>query len=131
MYAQLSEENVMREYICTCPKCSGQNHLRFDEPYPQYGDQFVRYCRHCEEDTAQTMVLTKKLVTELRKQKAEEDLKQSITDYCNKYGFACRFPVGNSHITKIKRHCGMKVRPRSILQSVIMHLHMSNSGIKR
>ena len=63
----------MREYMCTCLKCGGQNHLRFDEPYPQYGDQFVRYCRHCEEDTAQTMVLSKKLATQLRKQKAEED----------------------------------------------------------
>ena len=77
--------------MCTCLKCGGQNNLRFDEPYPQYGEQFVRYCRHCGEDTAQTMTLTKKVATELRKQKAEEELQQSIIDYCKKYGFTCRF----------------------------------------
>lgn len=81
----------MRHLMCTCLKCGGQNHLQFEEPYPQYGEQFVRYCRHCEEDTAQTMALTKKVATELRKQKAEEELQQSIIDCCNKYGFTCRF----------------------------------------
>ena len=81
----------MRQYLCTCLKCGGQNHLCFDEPYPQYGEQFVRYCRHCDEDTTQTMALTKKVETELRKQKAEEELQQSIIDCCKKHGFTCRF----------------------------------------
>lgn len=81
----------MRHLMCTCLKCGGQNNMSFDEPYPQYGEQFVRYCRHCGEDTAQTMTLTKKVATELRKQKAEEELQQSIIDYCKKHGFTCRF----------------------------------------
>ena len=37
------------------------------------------------------MKLTKKVETELRNQKAEEDLQQSIIDCCKKYGFTCRF----------------------------------------
>ena len=82
----------MRQYICTCLKCGKENCYGFkEEPYPQYGEQFIRYCRYCEEDTTQTMVLTKQVVKELRKQKAEEDLKQSIIGYCQKYGFTCRF----------------------------------------
>ena len=81
----------MRHYMCACQKCGEHNNLCFDEPYPQYGAQFIRYCKHCGAETAQTMVLTKKVATELRKQKAEQELKQSITDYCQKYGFTCWF----------------------------------------
>ena len=81
----------MRQHICTCLKCGGQNHLHFDKPYPQYGDQFIRYCKHCEADEPQTMTMTRKVATELRKQATEEALKQSIIDHCQKYGFACRF----------------------------------------
>jgi len=81
----------MRHYMCACQKCGEHNNLCFDEPYPQYGEYFIRYCKHCEAETAQTMVLTKKVAKELRKQKAEQELKQSIIDYCQKYGFTCRF----------------------------------------
>lgn len=81
----------MRHYMCACQKCGEHNNLCFYEPYPQYGGQFIRYCKHCGAETAQTMVLTKKVATELRKQKAEQELKQSITDYCQKYGFTCWF----------------------------------------
>lgn len=81
----------MRQHLCTCLKCGGQNHLNFEEPYPKYGDQFIRCCKHCEADTPQTMSLTKKVATELRKKAAEEELKQSIIDYSGKYGFTCRF----------------------------------------
>lgn len=81
----------MRQYMCTCLTCGGQNHLRFEEPYPQYGQQFVRYCKHCGKDSQQTMTMTKKIAIELRKKQAEEDLKKSIIDYCGKYGFTCRF----------------------------------------
>lgn len=81
----------MRQYMCTCLNCGGRNHLRFDEPYPQYGDEFIRFCNHCGTDTTQTMVLTKKIATQLRKLKAENERKQSIIDCCQKYGFTCRF----------------------------------------
>ena len=81
----------MRHYMCICQKCGEQNNLCFDEPYPQYGEQFVYFCKHCEAETVQTMVLTKKVATELRKQKAEQELRQSIIDCCQKYGFTCRF----------------------------------------
>ena len=63
----------MRQYMCTCLNCGGRNHLRFDEPYPQYGDEFIRFCNHCGTDTTQTMVLTKKIATQLRKLKAENE----------------------------------------------------------
>ncbi|MBR1457150.1 MAG: hypothetical protein IJ594_08360 [Oscillospiraceae bacterium] len=81
----------MRQHICTCLLCGGQNHLSFEEPYPQFGQQLVRFCRHCGKDTPQTMTMTRKIAAELRKKKAEEDLKQSIVSYCQKYGFTCRF----------------------------------------
>ena len=58
---------------------------------PLYGDQFIRCCKHCEADTPQTMSLTRKVATELRKKAAEEELKRSIIDYSGKYGFTCRF----------------------------------------
>lgn len=81
----------MRQHICTCLKCGGQNHLHFDEPYPKYGDQFIRFCKHCGAESPQTMAMTRKVATELRKQAAEDTLKQSIIDYCQKYDFTCRF----------------------------------------
>ncbi len=37
------------------------------------------------------MALTRKVATELRKLASEEELKQSIIDYCKKYNFTCRF----------------------------------------
>ena len=64
----------MRQHICTCLKCGGQNRLYFEEPYPKYGDQFIRCCKHCGADTPQTMAMTRKVVIELRKQAAEEEL---------------------------------------------------------
>lgn len=81
----------MRQYLCICQKCGNQNQLRFDEPYPKYGESFVRPCIHCGEDTTQTMLLTKKVATELRKQETEESLKASIRACCDRYGFSCRF----------------------------------------
>ena len=83
---------IMRRYMCICLKCGRESNIGFtEEPYPQYGEKFIHYCRHCEEDTTQTMILTKKVANEIRAQVAEEDLKQSIIDYCKKYGFTCRF----------------------------------------
>ena len=29
----------MRHHMCTCLKCGGQDHLQFEEPYSQYGEQ--------------------------------------------------------------------------------------------
>ena len=81
----------MRQHLCTCLKCGGQNHLNFEEPYPKYGDQFIRCCKHCGADTPQTIAMTRKVATELRKQAAEKELKHSITQYCARYGFTCRF----------------------------------------
>lgn len=81
----------MRQYMCECSQCGGQNHLTFEEPYPKYGDQFIRYCKHCNNNTSQTMVLTKKIAKELHKEQAEKDLKESIRCYCQKYVFSCRF----------------------------------------
>ena len=81
----------MRDYMCTCLKCGSQANLSFNEPYPQFGDQFIRPCKHCNEDTTQTMVLTKRLERQLHRQQAEEELRSSITDYCQQYGFTARF----------------------------------------
>ena len=81
----------MRQYVCTCLTCGENNQWIFDEPYPKYGDQFIRLCKHCGVETTQTMALTKRVAKELRKEKAEEDLKQSIIDCCDRYGFTCRF----------------------------------------
>lgn len=77
--------------MCTCLKCGSQNGFGFEEPFPKYGDQFIRYCKHCQENTTQTMILTKNVAKELHKKEVERELKQSIIDYCKKYGFICRF----------------------------------------
>lgn len=89
----------MRQYLCSCLKCGLKNNQRFEEPYPQFGESFIRHCTYCNEDTCQTMALTKKVAAEQRKQKAEEDLKQSIMDCCQKYGFTCRFLLESVIIT--------------------------------
>lgn len=42
-------------------------------------------------ETVFARTLTKKTLSEMRRNQAESDLKQSITDYCAQYGFHCRF----------------------------------------
>lgn len=89
----------MRQYVCTCLKCGEQNHLRFATPYPQYGECFISSCRHCGENTEQTLVLTKKIAAELHKAEAEKALQQSIIDLCEEHSFSCRFLLESVIIT--------------------------------
>lgn len=81
----------MRQYMCYCLKCSAQVQILFAEPYPEYGEQFIRHCSHCGEDTVHTLVLTKKIASELHRQEEEKQLKNRITARCEQYGFTCRF----------------------------------------
>ena len=74
-----------------CLKCQKKDQTNLEEPYPEYGDTFIHFCRQCEEDTDHTLVLTKKLASQLRVQEAEKELKESIINYCKTYGFTCRF----------------------------------------
>lgn len=107
--------------MCTCLKCGSQNGFGFEEPFPKYGDQFIRYCKHCQENTTQTMILTKNVAKELHKKEVERELKQSIIDYCksmvlpavscmNRLSLPRRFQVGNFNITKAEKLYGMKAQ---------------------
>ncbi len=81
----------MRCYECECKNCHQHAQLHFQEPYPEYGDEFQHFCSHCGMETVFARTLTKKTLSEMRRNQAESDLKQSITDYCAQYGFRCRF----------------------------------------
>ena len=81
----------MRNYICLCLQCEKQVQLAFYEPYPKLGEQFIRHCSHCGKDTVHTLVLTKKMASELHRQEEEKQLRDRIIARCEQYGFSCRF----------------------------------------
>lgn len=82
----------MRQYECECLTCGKNNQIAFDsEPYPQYGETFIKYCTKCGADTSHTRVLTKRMATELRAAEREQALRQSIVSKCSEYGFQHRF----------------------------------------
>ena len=37
----------MRCYECECKNCHQHAQLHFQEPYPEYGDEFQHFCSHC------------------------------------------------------------------------------------
>lgn len=81
----------MRQYECECSQCGNISQISFEETFPEYGELFIKYCKVCEEETTQTRTLTKKTITELKRNREEEELKTSIIEACDKYGFKCRF----------------------------------------
>ena len=50
----------MRCYECECKHCHQHAQLHFQEPYPEYGDEFQHFCSHCGMETVFTRTLTKK-----------------------------------------------------------------------
>ena len=81
----------MREYLCECLNCHNQHPVRFEEPFPKAGDVFEHVCKTCGCITKQTRVLTRKARAEMRTKEAERELRQSIVEKCESYGFQCRF----------------------------------------
>lgn len=82
----------MRNYECKCLECGKVLQIQFDvEPYPEYGKEFRRYCKSCEQESWFTRTLTKKTAAELKRKQAEMDLRQSVVDRCEFYGFQYRF----------------------------------------
>lgn len=82
----------MRHYECKCLQCGNKKQIAFQEtPYPEYGDIFFHECRVCMKSTEFTRVLTRKTAAELRKRAAEKELRQSIEEACEAFGFSCRF----------------------------------------
>lgn len=82
----------MRHYESLCLVCGAKHQIAFaEEPYPEYGDEFVAGCSLCAAETMHTRVLTKKTAAEIRKKAAEDSLRQSIISKCHEYGFTYRF----------------------------------------
>lgn len=77
--------------MCDCLECGNKEQFNLNEPYPEYDDSFVLHCRYCEKETPHTLTLTKRIASQLRRKKEEQDLRDSIAKYCEKYGFTCRF----------------------------------------
>lgn len=90
---------TMRHYECECLNCHSKQQLAFNEPYPEYGDQFAHFCKFCQNESTFTRVLTRKAQAELRRNQDEADLQSAICDYCKKYGFDCRFYLESAIIT--------------------------------
>lgn len=90
-YNKLERGSGMRDHICKCLECEEEKCFRFGRPYPVYGQHFYRYCAKCGKDTPHTMVLTKKIAADLRRQEEERQLQESIVRKCESYGFFCRF----------------------------------------
>ena len=81
----------MRCYQCECLNCHQRSQIYFQEPYPEIGDEFLHVCKYCQTEAPFTRVLTRKAEAELRREREEADLKQSIMDHSTQYGFGCRF----------------------------------------
>ena len=81
----------MRQYECKCLNCGRKRQVSFAEPYPQFGETFLKHCTSCASDTVHTRVLTRKTASELRTAAYENALRQSIIDKCTEKGFKCRF----------------------------------------
>lgn len=82
----------MRIYECKCLVCNTVTQICFSsEPYPKYGQDFSDFCKKCDKETTFTRTLTRKTEKEIKREKEENDLRQTIIDYCNLYGFQWRF----------------------------------------
>lgn len=82
----------MRHYESLCLVCGAKRQIAFaEEPYPEYGDEFIAKCSFCAADTMHTRVLTKRTAAEIRRKAAEASLRQSIINKCHEYGFTYRF----------------------------------------
>jgi hypothetical protein len=82
----------MRQYECICLACKTKTQIAFpSEPYPELEEVFSARCAVCDTESPHKRVLTKKAAAELRRQEAEQELRQSIIDKCTELGFACRF----------------------------------------
>ena len=81
----------MRQYECECLICGRKRQVAFTEPYPEFGETFIKHCTFCTSDTLHTRVLTRKTASELRAAAYEKALRQSIVDKCTEKGFKCRF----------------------------------------
>ena len=64
----------MRTLYSMCRKCGGSFDLILESPYPEFGETFMHFCRCCGEDTEHTLILTKKLAKQLRRQEAERGM---------------------------------------------------------
>lgn len=83
---------MIRHYECRCLQCESRRSIAFrEEPFPEIGEVFVRFCRSCGADTPQTRVLTKKAAAELRSRENEQALRSAIVRKCEDFGFQCRF----------------------------------------
>lgn len=82
----------MRIYECKCLDCETVTQICFEiELCPEYGEEFQHYCKCCENETTFTRTLTRKTSAELKRKQAEMELRQSIIDRCEFYGFQHRF----------------------------------------
>lgn len=81
----------MRQYLCECTTCRERRSFYFDEPYPAYGETFVRHCDHCDSDKLFSRVLTRKAKVEMNRLQEEQQLQEHIRQKCSEYGFTCRF----------------------------------------
>lgn len=82
----------MRQYECECTKCGNRRQITFHaEPYPEVGDVFDFCCSSCQEETQHTRSLTRKTMAELRRKQQETELRDSLVEKCQEYGFKCRF----------------------------------------
>ena len=82
----------MRIYECKCLFCGTVTQICFpNEPYPEYGQNFLSFCKKCEKDATFTRTLTRKTKKEIKQKNEENDLRQTIVDCCNVYGFQYRF----------------------------------------
>lgn len=82
----------MRHYECKCLECGLKIQIAFkDEPYPEYGNDFLAYCNECGKDTRHTRILTRKTKAELLRKQEEQELRDKIAKKCANYGFGYRF----------------------------------------
>ena len=80
------------QYECVCMSCGAHRTITFrEEPYPKPKEVFTWMCHSCGCNTDHTRAMTRKTLAELRRAQKEEDLRNSIVQDCEQYGFSCRF----------------------------------------
>ena len=56
----------MRNYECKCLDCGGITQVRFEtEPYPEYGQEFLFYCKSCNREAFFSRTLTRKTANDV------------------------------------------------------------------
>ena len=83
---------MARQYECECMSCGVRRTIAFrEEPYPKPKATFLYPCPTCGQKTNHCRVMTRETRAEWKRERQEEELRDSIVRKCEELGIRCRF----------------------------------------